>query len=136
MGRKTLEEVFTGTRPDVSHSHIWEFCYCRVHADTRKKLDPFGEKGLLVGYSETSKAYRVYIPVRTRIIVSRDVHFDEDRALRRSIDSPTKQQPAQDTSIKLEESDVQVQTQSTDSGSQRESGGQDPSVIDLEDEPQ
>ena len=75
----------------------------------RKKLDPSGEKGLLVGYSETSKAYRVYIPARKRIIVSRDVQFDEDRALRRSIDLPTEQQPTHDSRVKLEESDVQVQ---------------------------
>ena len=74
MGRKTPEEVFTGTRPDVSHIRIFEsVCYCHVHADTRKKLDPSGEKGLLVGYRETSKAYRVYIPACKRIIVSRDV---------------------------------------------------------------
>ena len=63
LGRKTPEEVFTGTRPDVSHLHIFgSVCYCHIHADTRKKLDPSGEKGLLVGYSKTSKAYRVYIP--------------------------------------------------------------------------
>ena len=72
-------------------SHICIFgsvCYCHVHADTRKKLDSSGEKGLLVGYSETLKAYRVYIPARKRIIVSRDVQFDDDRALRRSMDLP------------------------------------------------
>ena len=63
-----------GTRLDLSHIHIFgSVCYCHIHAYTRKKLDPSGEKGLLVGYSEISKAYRVYIPTRKRIIVSRDV---------------------------------------------------------------
>ena len=95
LGRKTPEEVFTGTQPDVSHIRIFgSVCYCHVHADTRKKLDPYGEKGLLVGYSETSKAYRVYIPARKRIIVCRDVQFDEDRALRRSMHLPAEEQPA------------------------------------------
>ena len=89
LGRKTPEEVFIGTRPDVSHIRIFgSVCYFYVHADNRKKLDPSGEKGLLVGYSEISKAYRVYIPSRRRIIVSRDVQFDEDRAFRRSLDLP------------------------------------------------
>ena len=137
LRRKTPEEVLTGTRLDVNHIRIFgSVFYCHVHADTRKKLDPSGEKGLLIGYSETSKAYRVYIPARKRIILSRDVQFDEDRVVQRSIDSPREQQPAQDTGIKLEESDVQVQvqTQGIGFGSQRESGGQDPSVIDLEDE--
>ena len=87
LGRKTPEEVFTGTRPDVSHICIFgSVCYCHIHADTRKKLDPSGEKGLLVGYNETSKAYRV--PTRKRIIVSRNVKFDEDRALQRSMELP------------------------------------------------
>ena len=54
LGRKTPEEVFTGTRPDVSHIRIFgNVCYCHVHADNRKKLDPSLEKGLLVAYSET-----------------------------------------------------------------------------------
>ena len=41
--------------------------------------------------------------------------------------------PAQDSGVKLEEPQVQVQvqTQSIGSGSERESGRQDPSVIDL-----
>ena len=55
---------------------------------TRKKLDPFGEKGILVAYNDILKAYRVYIPVCRGIIVSRDVHFDDNRALRRSLDLP------------------------------------------------
>ena len=91
----------------MSHIRIFgSVSYCHVHADTRKKLDPSGEKGLLVGYSEISKAYRVYIPARRRIIVRRDVQFDEDRALRRSLDLPAEQQLAQESRVKLEDPDV------------------------------
>ena len=62
MGRKTPEEVFTGTRPDVSNIHIFgSVCYFHVHANKRKKMDPFGEKGFLVGFSEISKAYKTKI---------------------------------------------------------------------------
>ena len=66
----------------------------------------------------------------------KDVQFDEDRALQTSLDLPAKQYPAQESGVKLEEPDVQVQvqTQSTGSSGQRESGGQDPIVINLEDE--
>ena len=95
----------------MSHIRIFDsVCYCHVHAENRKKLDPSREKGLLTGYSEISKACRVYITVRRRIIVSRDVQFDEDRALRRSLDLPAEQQPTQESGVKLEEPDVQVQT--------------------------
>ena len=137
LGRKTPEEVFTDTRLDVSHIHIFgSVCSCHAHADNRKKLDPSGEKGLLVGYNEIPKAYRFYILVRRMIIVSRDVQLDEERALRRSLDLLAEQQPAQETGVKLEEPDVQVhvQTQGTGSDSQRESGGQGPPIFDGEDE--
>ena len=68
--------------------------------------------------------------------MSKDVQFDEDKACRRYLDFPAEQQPAQESGVKLEEPDVQVQvqTQSIGSSGQRELGGQDPSVIDLEDE--
>ena len=54
------------------------------------------------------------------------------------MDLPAEQQPAQDSAFKLEEPDLQVQvlTQSIVFGGQRESGGHDPSVVNLEDEPQ
>jgi hypothetical protein len=41
-------------------------------------LNPSGKKGIFVGYSETSKAYRVYIPGYNQIETSKDVTFDED----------------------------------------------------------
>ena len=92
LGRKTPEEVFTSTRRYVSHIRIFgSVCYCHVHVDNRKKLDSSGEKGLLVGYSVISKAYRVYIPARRRIIVSRYFQFDEDMALQRSLYLPAEQ---------------------------------------------
>jgi hypothetical protein len=37
-----------------------------------------------VGYNETSKAYRVYIPKQRKTVVSRDVKFEEDFASRKS----------------------------------------------------
>jgi hypothetical protein len=40
-----------------------------------------------VGYSETSKAYKIYIPRQRQIEISRDVTFDEDEAFRRSRES-------------------------------------------------
>ena len=42
------------------------------------------EEGLFVGYSEQSKAYRIYIPGYRQIELSRDVTFDKDSAFRKS----------------------------------------------------
>ena len=92
-------------------SHIEIFCsvyYYHVHADNRNKLAPSQEKGILVGYNDISKAYRVYIPVCRMIIVSKDVHFDDNRALRIPLYLPVEKQPTQESGVKLEEPDVQV----------------------------
>ena len=40
-------------------------------------LYPSGKKGIFVGYSEISKAYRIYFPGFKKIDISRDVTFDE-----------------------------------------------------------
>jgi hypothetical protein len=46
LGKLTPEEVYTGTRPDVSHLRIFgSVCYCHVPSEKRTKLDPIGEKG-------------------------------------------------------------------------------------------
>ena len=39
---------------------------------------------MFVGYSEQSKAYRIYIPGYCQIELSRDVTFDEDTTFRKS----------------------------------------------------
>ena len=45
-------------------------------------MEPSGKKGIFVGYSETSKAYRIYILGQRYIEVSRDVTFHEEVAFR------------------------------------------------------
>ena len=42
------------------------------------------EKGTFVGYSESSKVYRIYVPGERHIGVSRDVTFHEEVAFKRS----------------------------------------------------
>jgi len=40
--------------------------------------------GLFLGYSETSKAYTTYIQEQRKIVVRKDVKFEEDFASRKS----------------------------------------------------
>jgi len=85
LGNKTPEEVFTGKKPEVNHLRI--FCcleYIHVPKEKRTKLDPSGKKGIFVGYSESSKGYKIHIPGHRMIEVSRDVTFDEDATFSRS----------------------------------------------------
>lgn len=90
LGKKTSEEDYTGNKPDVSHFPIfWSVAYCHVPSEKRTKLESISEKVLLVGYSETSKAYHIIIPARRKVVVCRDVQFEEERALMMSRDMPT-----------------------------------------------
>jgi hypothetical protein len=60
---KTLEEAFIGVKLEVSHFCIFGcLVYIHVLVEKRTKLELFNKKGLLVGYSETSRAYMIYIP--------------------------------------------------------------------------
>ena len=63
LEKKTLEEVFFGKKQEVSHLRIFSFLvYIHIPKEKRTKLDPSGKKGIFVGYSESSKAYRIYFP--------------------------------------------------------------------------
>ena len=89
LGSKTPEEMFTGENPKVSHLNIFGCpVYIHIPKVRRSKLDPSGKKGLFVGYSEKSKAYRIYIPGYRQIELSRDVTFDKDTTFIKSRKDP------------------------------------------------
>ena len=77
--------MFSGEKPEVIHLKIFGcLVYVHVPREKRLKLEPSGKKGIFVGYSESSKAYRVYILGFRQIETSRDVTFDEDTTFNRS----------------------------------------------------
>jgi hypothetical protein len=62
LEEKTPEEVFTGMKPLVDHLRIFGSpVYIHIPKEKRTKLDPSEKKGTCVGYSETSKAYIIYV---------------------------------------------------------------------------
>ena len=52
--------------------------YIHIPKEKRTKLDPSRKKGIFVGYSESSKVYRIYFPGFKNIDIRRDVTFDKD----------------------------------------------------------
>jgi len=73
----TLEEKFTGKKPDVSHLRVFGcIAYVHVPDEKRSKLDPKAEKCIFIGYSSEQKGYRCFSPSTRKLQVSRDV-FDE-----------------------------------------------------------
>jgi transposase InsO family protein len=77
----TPEEAWSGSKPSVHHFRVFG-CLAHVHVPDvhRKKLDGKSIKCVLLGVSEESKAYKLYEPAEKRIIVSRDVVFEETKS--------------------------------------------------------
>ena len=69
-------EKWTGKRPNVGYFRPFG---CKVHILNKNlnkdMFEPKTFQGIFVGYSDTSKAYRVWIPSERKIRVSRDVRF-------------------------------------------------------------
>ena len=53
----------------------------------RTKLEPTAEKGIFVGYDETAKAFCIYLPSQRKVVVRRDVKFEEEWAFKKSRES-------------------------------------------------
>jgi hypothetical protein len=59
----TPEEAFLGKKHNVENLRIFGCqAYSHIPKDKRNKLEPSGKKGIFVIYSDSSKAYRIYIP--------------------------------------------------------------------------
>ena len=56
----TPEEDFIGVKPEVGHLRIFGCpIYMHVTKEKKTKIEPSGRKGTFVGYSESSKAYKI-----------------------------------------------------------------------------
>ena len=77
----TLEEAWSGVKPSVEHFRVFG-CISHVHVldIKRTKLEDKSFTCVLLGVSEESKAYRLYDPIAKKIVISRDVVFEEDKS--------------------------------------------------------
>jgi hypothetical protein len=77
---RTPYEARHGVKPDVKFLRVFG---CRAHAKVMKpdlkKLDDRSKPMVMVDYEPGGKAYRLYNPATKRVLVSRDVVFDEGR---------------------------------------------------------
>eukprot|EP00253_Pinus_taeda_P010795 PITA_10795 len=78
---RVSEEAWSGRKQGVTHMKVFGcVAYAHIPDQLRKKLANKGEKCIFIGYSEESKAYRLYIPSTKKFFVSRDVQFIEEEA--------------------------------------------------------
>ncbi|CAL1681112.1 unnamed protein product [Lasius platythorax] len=69
-------QLWTGKDFDLKNLQVFGTeAYVHIPKEKRKKWDLKGEKGIFVGYGETTKGYRVYFPEKETVEIRRDVIF-------------------------------------------------------------
>ena len=75
---KTPFKIVHKSKLSVKHMRVFGFrAYVLTPKEKRLKWDPKSRVGVFVVYEEVSKAYRVYDIDAQRVVISRDVTFDE-----------------------------------------------------------
>lgn len=79
LGEVTPSEKWSKHKPSVEHLRVFGcVAYALIPYEKRVKLDEKSVRCVMFGVSKESKAYRLYDPIRKRIIISKDVRFDEE----------------------------------------------------------
>lgn len=113
---KTPYEVWSGKSADYSNLRAFG-CTVYYHV-SEGKLEPRAKKGVFVGYGEGVKGYRIWSPSENRVILSRNVVFDENSMFNptvksivvsenNSIEKQVEQQVIQDESQSQQEEENQ-----------------------------
>ncbi len=85
----TPYERWKGSKPDLSHIRIFgcQCCFVLPKVEVRK-LDARSKERIMMGYSTQSKGYKIWDTESTKLIVSRDVTFNEKSVEPTGIDLP------------------------------------------------
>lgn len=79
LGNKTPYELWTGKIPNISHLRIiGSKVMVHIPKVKRTKWDKKAKEMILVGYSNTTKGYRLYDPEANDVVISRDVTIMEN----------------------------------------------------------
>jgi len=75
---ETPFEKWHGVRPSISHMRIFgAHAFMFIPKELRTNLDPKSTRRIFMGYSQESKAYRIWVNSSQKIVESRDVIFNE-----------------------------------------------------------
>ncbi|KAE8721370.1 hypothetical protein F3Y22_tig00016115pilonHSYRG00011 [Hibiscus syriacus] len=88
LAGKVAEEVWTGH--DISFDNLRIFgcpAYVHVPADERSKLDAKSKEYIFLGYKKCVKGFKFWDPVAKKVVISRDVVFDEQSMLQQKQDT-------------------------------------------------
>ncbi|KAH9654970.1 hypothetical protein KPL70_022170 [Citrus sinensis] len=121
---RTPQEVWSGKPPDLSNLRIFGSpAYAHIN---QGKLEPRAIKGIFIGYPEGVKGYRIWCidGKPSRIIVSRDVVFDEGSMLQQKVETeltiseqPANHKPNLEVELTDDHKDTDEESKSYDSKS-------------------
>jgi hypothetical protein len=73
------QELWSGHKPNVAHLKvIGSIAYRKIPDPKRTKLEDKSKKYVFIGYTEKSKAYKLYDPIEKKLVISRDVELNEE----------------------------------------------------------
>lgn len=79
---KSPFEVWFQKRPNVQFLKVFgSTAFMYISETKRRRLDPKGKKGVFVGYSDSSKGYRIYFEDTNSVELSRNVVFPDETKL-------------------------------------------------------
>ncbi|KAI5348232.1 hypothetical protein L3X38_001119 [Prunus dulcis] len=71
-------EAYSTRKPGVAHLKVFgSVCFVHKPEESRQKVDAKSTRGVFVGYATCEKVYRVFDPVPRKLLLSKDVVFDE-----------------------------------------------------------
>jgi hypothetical protein len=83
-------ELFYKIKPDVSNIKVFgSRTFVFITDQERSKIEKKFVEGMLVGFDENQKGYRVYIPSERKVIISRNVRIDETVMYSKEMDNPS-----------------------------------------------
>ncbi|GKC56349.1 retrovirus-related pol polyprotein from transposon TNT 1-94 [Tanacetum coccineum] len=79
---KTPYELIRGRKPNIQYFHVFRsLCYPTNDHDDLGKIKPKAEIGIFIGYSESSRGFRIYNRRTKKIMETIHVKFDELTAM-------------------------------------------------------
>ncbi|CAL8165494.1 unnamed protein product [Prunus armeniaca] len=79
LEKKTPFEAYSGRKPGIKHLRVFgSLCYAQIPEQQRQKLDQTSTRCVFLGYGNCEKGYRLYNLESGKVIISRDVIFNEE----------------------------------------------------------
>ncbi|GFU85691.1 retrovirus-related Pol polyprotein from transposon TNT 1-94 [Trichonephila clavipes] len=77
---KTLFEKYSGRKPSVLHLKPFGcLAYAGVPKQIRKKFDMRAKMGIMMGYAQRTKGYRIWLIDENKLVETINVRFDENK---------------------------------------------------------